>query len=59
VVEFVDKTDPAVQRMLALREDIFPDYSIDEFEVELRQHARITRMARLSETGRTLYAYER
>ena len=59
VVEFVDKSDPTVQKMLALREDIFRDYTIDHFEAQLGRHARITRTTRVSDSGRTLYAYER
>jgi hypothetical protein len=59
VVEFVDKTDPTVRRMLALREDIFREYTIDTFEAQLGRHARTTRVTRVTDSGRTLYAYER
>jgi ribosomal protein L11 methylase PrmA len=59
VIEFVEKSDPTVQRMLALREDVFPDYTLGAFETLLARQARIVKKARISETGRTLYAYER
>jgi ribosomal protein L11 methylase PrmA len=59
VVEFVEKSDPAVQKMLALRQDIFPDYDRETFESLLGARARIVRKSRITEAGRTLYAYER
>ena len=31
IVEFVPKTDPMVRRLLAHREDVFPDYSLEGF----------------------------
>src|SRR5690606_65071 len=32
VIEFVPKDDSQVQRMLATREDVFPDYTVEGFE---------------------------
>jgi hypothetical protein len=32
IVEFIPKEDSQVRRLLATREDIFPDYTLDEFE---------------------------
>jgi ribosomal protein L11 methylase PrmA len=38
IVEFVPKEDSQVQRMLATREDVFADYSLDHFRVALDRH---------------------
>jgi ribosomal protein L11 methylase PrmA len=59
VIEFVHKDDPTVRTMLALREDIFPDYDPQVFESSLRGVARIVRQSTISGTGRTLYHYDR
>jgi hypothetical protein len=59
VIEFVPKSDPMVQALLALREDIFPDYAEDTFSEALRSGARITRSETISATGRKLFWYER
>lgn len=58
VIEFVNKDDPMIKRMLALREDIFPNYSQANFEVILSERARIT--ARMDVLGgrRILYQFE-
>jgi ribosomal protein L11 methylase PrmA len=59
IVEFVQKSDPTVQKLLALREDIFPDYTQDNFETLLKSQARIVKSECVSEAGRTLYWYDR
>lgn len=59
VIEFVPKSDPQVQRLLALREDVFPDYTQDTFESLLCKTARIIKQETITDTGRTLYWYER
>lgn len=59
IIEFVPKDDPTVQTMLALREDIFPDYTEDNFKALLSRHGRIVASSRISGTGRTLFRYER
>jgi ribosomal protein L11 methylase PrmA len=59
VIEFVQKDDPTVQRMLALREDIFDDYSQTAFTSLLSRRARIVKQERISEAGRILFWYER
>jgi SAM-dependent methyltransferase len=41
VVEWVDKEDGMVQRMLALRPDVYDDYTWKCFEALLRRHGRI------------------
>lgn len=58
IIEFVPKGDPMVQRLLALREDIFPDYDEVAFRAAVERRARIRRAERLSEGGRLLVWYE-
>ena len=59
VIEFVPKSDPMIERMLEFREDIFSSYSQAEFETQLGSRATIVRQETVSETGRTLYQFER
>ena len=59
VIEFVPGDDPTVQRMLALRKNIFDDYSKQTFENRLAACSRIVTSEVISETGRTLYWYDR
>ena len=59
LIEFVQKSDPTVQTMLALREDIFADYSEDGFVAALKEQANIVRTEMVSQTGRKLYWFER
>ena len=59
VIEWVEKTDSTVQRMLALREDIFSHYDNASFEQALVRNARIVKSATVSEEGRKLYWYDR
>lgn len=59
VIEFVPKTDPMVVEMLMLREDIFADYTQENFLALLSKKARITDRHKFAENGRLLVAYER
>ena len=59
VVEFVPKGDPMVKKLLALRKDIFPDYTLESFESLLARHARIVATETITDSGRTLLAFER
>jgi ribosomal protein L11 methylase PrmA len=59
VIEFVPKNDSTVQKMLALREDIFDDYSAETFTGLLKQRARIVSREVVSKSNRTLFWYER
>lgn len=56
IVEFVPKDDPMVQGLLLVREDIFPDYSEDNFIHLLEMHSRIVETRRLDPGGRILFA---
>jgi ribosomal protein L11 methylase PrmA len=59
VVEFVPKSDPQVRRLLALREDVFRDYSEATFASLLAARGRIVRQQTITSTGRRLFWYER
>ncbi|MBW1879009.1 MAG: SAM-dependent methyltransferase [Deltaproteobacteria bacterium] len=55
IVEFVPKSDPQVRRMLATREDVFPDYTWEGFEAAFSRHATIARREPVPGTERSLY----
>jgi hypothetical protein len=55
----VPKDDPTVQRMLALREDIFDGYSVDAFTAALGAQARTVREMPIVDSGRRLFWYDR
>jgi len=59
VLEFVPKSDPMVQRLLQLREDLFEDYDSKTFENLLGHAARIVRSEQVSSSGRKLYWFSR
>ena len=59
IIEFVQKSDPMIQKMLALREDIFSDYTEDNFKSALEKNARIVKREVISSTNRSLYWFER
>ena len=59
ILEFPPKSDPMVRRLLALRDDIFPDYTEAAFVEALGARARIVRSRHLSENGRLLVWYDR
>lgn len=59
LIEFVRKTDPTVRIMLALRDDIFPDYDEEHFAACLARSARIVRRDQVSADGRAIFWYER
>ena len=59
VIEFVPKEDPMVQELLRFREDIFPNYTLENFLGELRKHASVDRTEPSSSTGRLLVEFSR
>ena len=59
IIEFIEKDDPTIRAMLALREDIFADYTKARFEEALSARARIVAQAQVTADGRTLYQYDR
>ncbi len=55
IIEFVPKSDAQVQRLLSTREDVFPNYTQQDFEHELGRHFTIRKSARITDSTRTLY----
>ena len=55
IIEFVPKSDSQVQKLLASREDIFPDYTSAGFEMAFGKYWDIVETVRVAETERILY----
>jgi len=55
IIEFVPKEDSQVQRLLATREDVFPDYRQDRFEEAFAEYFRIETQQAVEGSERTLY----
>ncbi len=59
VIEFIQKSDPMVQELLRFREDVFLNYSENDFERALTTRARVRKVENVSSAGRKLYWFER
>lgn len=59
IIEFVPKSDSMVQRLLATREDIFPDYNHDRFEKEFKEFFNILASQKIKDSERTIYLMEK
>lgn len=57
LIEFVPKTDAMVQELLRLREDVFADYTLENFLNALQNLTKIHRVTQLKDTGRYLVWY--
>lgn len=55
LVEFVPKSDPQAGRLLAAREDVFPDYHRDGFEMAFAEHYDIIDGRDVTGTERRIY----
>ena len=55
IIEFVPKEDSQVKRMLSTREDIFPDYTLNEFENHFSNFFIIQGSTSVKDSGRSLY----
>ena len=55
VIEFVPRADPQVQRLLALREDVFPDYEPAAFEKAFARWFTIEEVQGIPDSPRVLY----
>jgi hypothetical protein len=55
IIEFIPKSDSQVKRMLATREDIFPDYGRDKFEEEFVKYFTIITSTEINDSDRVLY----
>jgi ribosomal protein L11 methylase PrmA len=59
VVEFVPKDDPMVRHLLATREDVFPDYTLDGFRAAAASRFTIVAERPIEESPRVLFALRR
>jgi ribosomal protein L11 methylase PrmA len=59
VIEFVPKSDSQVVRLLASREDIFAEYTKDDFERVFSTRFKIHEARSVADSERTLYLMER
>ena len=59
IIEFVDKSDSQVQRLLCSREDIFHSYTPDIFKEAFTQYFRILDSENIRGTKRTLFLMQR
>jgi hypothetical protein len=55
VIEFVPKSDSQVQRLLASREDIFDEYTVDGFEAAFGSYFETLEKQSVPESERILY----
>jgi SAM-dependent methyltransferase len=59
IVEFVPKEDPMVRRLLATREDVFPDYTIEAFRGAFGRRFEIVAEAPIEGVSRSLLRMQR
>jgi len=59
IIEFVPKNDSQVQRLLSTREDIFDQYTQEDFENEFEKYFRIETSFKLKDSDRVLYIMEK
>ncbi len=59
VIEYVPKDDPTIETMLALRDDVFPDYTREAFIAALEARAEIVDRETVSASGRELFRFRR
>lgn len=59
IIEFVQKSDPMVQELLRLREDIFERYTEEAFIRRLESRAKIMKIATVSAADRRLFWFDR
>ena len=55
IIEFVPKDDSQVQRLLSTREDIFPDYTVQNFEIEFKKYFSIENTESIKGSKRIMY----
>jgi ribosomal protein L11 methylase PrmA len=59
VIEFVPKSDSQVQRLLATRQDIFPEYSEEGLVRAFEPHFRLHERVNIRGSDRSLYLFEK
>lgn len=57
VIEFVPKSDSQVERLLATREDVFPDYTPEGFEAAFLNDFELVKKGPVPDSERTLYLF--
>lgn len=59
LVEFVPKDDPKVRVLLATRQDVFADHTVEVFEAAAERHGEIVSRRPVRDSGRVLYHLRR
>jgi ribosomal protein L11 methylase PrmA len=59
IIEFVPKSDSQVQKLLASREDIFPDYRREGFEAAFSRYFDLKAAEKIADSERILYLMAR
>jgi hypothetical protein len=59
ILEWIPKDDPMVRRLLAAREDIFADYSVEGFREAFKRDFEILEEAPIEDSGRVLFRMHR
>jgi len=59
LIEFIPKTDSQVQRLLATREDVFPEYAQQCLEREFEKYFIIRDSVKITASERTMYLIEK
>lgn len=59
VIEFIPKTDSQVQKLLFTREDIFDEYSRENFELNFEKYFKLLKRIKLENSERFLYLFQK
>jgi len=59
IIEFVPKSDSQVKKLLLSREDIFDEYTLEDFERIFETRFKIQKKVKINESERHLYLMER
>ncbi len=59
IIEFIPKSDNQLQRLLVAREDVFEDYSQENFEKVFSRYYEIRTTEKIRDTDRVLYMMKR
>ncbi len=59
IIEFVEKSDTTVQIMLSMRDDLFHNYTRENFETALSRCTTLFQQESITKSGRILYRYFR
>lgn len=59
VIEFIPKTDSQISRLLVTREDIFHEYTQENFEIEFKKIFKINKKIEILDTERIIYIMEK